>query len=94
MEMTRKETFERLVYENKMAQKFTEKAKQQVKKGKRGKAIDFLDLAKTVNQCALQTHDQFWKVSNGDMTTEEYAEYYQAEVIFKGIREAYIDMLI
>lgn len=89
MEKARKEVFKHLVYENKMAQKYIRKAIELADKGKRDKAIKYFDLAKVANQCALQAHDQFWEVSNGDMTTEEFAEYYQAELLYKGIQEVF-----
>lgn len=70
-----------------MAQKYIRKAIELADKGKRDKAIKYFDLAKVANQYALQAHDQFWEISNGDATTEEYSEYYQAELLYKEIQE-------
>ncbi|WP_235860757.1 transcriptional regulator [Peptoniphilus porci] len=76
---------ERLETEVNACKRYAENSVKKVKKGKVGSAINFLDIAVTAKKCADRLHDEFWEVSDGKLTEEEFNIFCEAETLNQDI---------
>lgn len=84
-----KETLQRLEREVKACKHYTANAIRKADDGKVGAAINMLDIAQTAKTCAMQAHDELWKVSGGKLSSKEFELFADAETLSQKIRKAY-----
>lgn len=85
----KKETLQRLDREVKACKHYTANAIRKAEEGKIGAAINMLDIAQMAKACAMQAHEEFWKVSKGNLNDVEFELFADAETLSKEIRKAY-----
>lgn len=85
----KKETLQRLEREVKACKHYTANAIRKAKEGKIGAAINMLDIAQMARTCAMQAHDELWKVSKGKLNDTEFKLFAGAETLSQEIRKPY-----
>ncbi len=85
----KKETLQRLTSEVKACRRYTRNAIKKAEEGKISSAISMLDIAQTAKTCAMQAHEELWKVSEGKLNSKEYELFADAETLDKDIQKAY-----
>lgn len=84
-----KEILQRLTREVKACKHYTANAIRKADDGKVGAAINMLDIAQMAEACAMQAHEEFWKVSKGNLNDVEFELFSDAETLSQKIRKAY-----
>lgn len=88
----KQEILERLEIEVNACKRYAENSVKKAKKGKVGSAINFLDIAVTAKKCADRLHDEFWEISAGKLTEEEFKIFCEAETLNQEINKVYIEL--
>lgn len=84
-----KEILQRLTHEVKACKHYTATAIRKADDGKVGAAINMLDIAQMAETCAMQAHEELWKVSGGKLSSKEFELFSDAETLSQKIRKAY-----
>lgn len=84
-----KELLQRLEHEVKACKHYTANAIRKAGDGKVGAAINMLDIAQMAKACAMQAHEELWKVSKGNLNNTEFELFSDAETLSQKIRKAY-----
>lgn len=84
-----KEILQRLTREVKACKHYTANAIRKAEEGKVGAAINMLDIAQMAEACAMQAHEELWKVSKGNLNNTEFELFADAETLSQEIRKAY-----
>lgn len=85
----KKETLQRLDREVKACKHYTANAIRKAEEGKIGAAINMLDIAQMAKACAMQAHEELWKVNKGKLSDKEFELFSAAETLSQKIRKAY-----
>ena len=85
----KKEILQRLANEVKNCRRYALNAIKKAEEGKIGSAINMLDIAQTAKICAMQAHEELWKVSGGKLNSKEFELFADAETLSKDIQKAY-----
>ncbi|MCP1638600.1 hypothetical protein J2T50_000293 [Streptococcus gallinaceus] len=64
------------------ATKFSEYLKHYVDNNERRKVDAYAEKLKLASRCLMDTHTDFWEVTNGEMTDAEFELFSNAEVVF------------
>lgn len=88
----KQEILQRLEIEVNACKRYAENSVKKAKKGKVGSAINFLDIAVTAKKCADRLHDEFWEISYGKLTEEEFKIFCETETLSREINKAYIEL--
>lgn len=80
---------QRLATEVKACRRYSLNAIKKAEEGKISSAISMLDIAQTAKTCAMQAHEELWKVSEGKLNSEEFELFADAETLDKDIQKAY-----
>lgn len=85
----KKETAQWLTNEVKACKRYTLNAIKKAKEGKISAAISMLDTAQTAETCAMQAHEELWRISKGKLTSKEFELFADAEILNKDVQKAY-----
>ncbi|UQA84503.1 transcriptional regulator [Gardnerella vaginalis] len=85
----KKEILQRLANEVKNCKRYALNAIKKAEEGKISSAISMLDIAQTAKTCAMQAHEELWKVSEGKLNSKEFKLFADAETLDKDIQKAY-----
>lgn len=83
------EALQRLATEVKNCKRYALNAIKKAEEGKIGSAISMLDIAQTAKICAMQAHEELWKVSEGKLNSKEFELFAEAETLDEDIQKAY-----
>ena len=81
-----------MIFETKVAKKYTESAMKKIEEKKLGSAWRLADAAKCHAICAMQEHDLFWDLVGEDITSEEFDAFCEAETCFLALRKLQMEL--
>ena len=86
---SKKEALKGLEIETRAAKKYARLAFEKASEGKRGVAINFLDIATTAKACADKAHEALWNLSKGNLNEKEFELFCESETLGSEINKAY-----
>ena len=88
MHQTRKEATKTCRLESTAAKHYSKLANNHAEQGEYSKAWKMADTAMVAAKCAMQAHQELWKLSGGKLTSKEFEAFEAAEIAQAEARKA------